>query len=74
MQAVRNVDEHSVLGFRVELMEVIAMARADRIRAETTEISTHGGRGRLCEAEGGTNHRARCADTSVDRREEASGH
>ena len=69
MQAVRNVDEHSVWGSRVELMEVIAMARAGRIHAETTAA-----KGRLCEAEGGTNPRARCADTSVDRREDASGH
>jgi len=30
--------KHSVLGSRVELMEVIAMARNDRIHAETTEF------------------------------------
>jgi propanol-preferring alcohol dehydrogenase len=40
-------------GSRVELVEVIAMARADRIHARTTEFSTHDGRGRLYEAEGG---------------------
>jgi len=61
-------------GSRVELMEVMAMARAGRIHAETTEFPLTQAVRRLCEAEGGTNPRTRCADTSVDRREDASGH
>lgn len=53
-------------GSRLELMEVIAMARAGRIHRDG-RLSTHGCGRHLCEAEGRTDHRARRADTRVAR-------
>ena len=41
-------------GSRVELMEVIAMARAGRIHAGDGGLSPHRSRRYLCEVEGGT--------------------